>query len=180
MAPSLYLYKIKKCFNLFQSFPDDAIGQSFEFERALCDLIILMSPFAPMFASELWRRVVNVQHMCTHYKRVRFWQCWCFFIPFFSVVDCSGWGTRATPRKFRSHHGIFFSGGERKNVISIFRIKMYWSKTGQWSILITEWISNFRSVKININIWEKLKLSTFNFSQKWLLVCIKELLEKLW
>ena len=45
-----------------------------------------------------------------------------------------------------------FSSGERKNVISIFRIKMYWSKTGQWSILITEWISNFRSVKININI----------------------------
>ena len=71
--PHHFIYIKSKMFNLFQSFPDDAIGQSFEFERALCDLIILMSPFAPMFASELWRGVVNVQHMCRHYKRVRFW-----------------------------------------------------------------------------------------------------------
>ena len=56
---------------LFQTIPDKMIGQSVEFERGLCDLIIWIAPFAPMFASELWRGVADVPlHMCTHYSWV--------------------------------------------------------------------------------------------------------------
>ena len=70
-------FSFDKMSDCFQDFPVGAISQSEEYERALCDLIIMMAPFAPMLASELWAGVQTVPHKCTHYKWVSsFWVQW--------------------------------------------------------------------------------------------------------
>ena len=42
-----------------------------QFERALCDLIIMVAPFAPHFASELWRGVTSAPNRLNNYDWVR-------------------------------------------------------------------------------------------------------------
>lgn len=52
----------------------DGICNSFEFERSLAELVVMLYPFAPMFANELWSglasvasRNINFQWVCVYY-----------------------------------------------------------------------------------------------------------------
>lgn len=46
--------------NVLMKYPKSAISSSVQFERSLLELVIMLSPFAPMFASELWSGLASV------------------------------------------------------------------------------------------------------------------------
>ena len=57
---------------VLQKIVPDHVPHSYEFERAVADLIIMVSPFAPSFASELWAGVQSVRaRMKTDHNLVR-------------------------------------------------------------------------------------------------------------
>ena len=45
---------------MFQKIPADHVSWSYEFERAVADLVVMVSPFAPNFASELWAGLQSI------------------------------------------------------------------------------------------------------------------------
>ncbi|ELU11054.1 hypothetical protein CAPTEDRAFT_228464 [Capitella teleta] len=47
---------------------DPMFLRSTEYERALCDLVLVLSPFAPMFCLELWSALTSVPLKNSHYK----------------------------------------------------------------------------------------------------------------
>ena len=53
-----------------QRVSDEVIAGSIEFEEALADLVIMVSPFAPMFASELWTGLQSCSHKSQKYNWV--------------------------------------------------------------------------------------------------------------
>ena len=48
------------CVLLLQKIPQEAVSHSRQFERSLAELVIMICPFAPMFASELWTGLATV------------------------------------------------------------------------------------------------------------------------
>jgi len=53
----------------------ETAGVSCEYERSLADLVIMISPFAPMFASELWSALAAVANKTSQYDWVRIILC---------------------------------------------------------------------------------------------------------
>lgn len=53
--------------NLLKKAPAEVMRGSDQFERALGDLIIMVSPFAPHFASELWKGVASAPNKLNNY-----------------------------------------------------------------------------------------------------------------
>ncbi|XP_055955950.1 leucine--tRNA ligase, mitochondrial [Patella vulgata] len=52
--------------NILKKCPHGIMYESYEFERSLCDLIIMISPFVPMFASEVWTALTSVARQTDH------------------------------------------------------------------------------------------------------------------
>jgi len=48
-----------------QKVPAAVAVSSHQYERALADLVIMLAPFAPMFASELWAGLYSVKNETT-------------------------------------------------------------------------------------------------------------------
>ena len=71
--PDIFLFKkiISNCVkNCFQKVPSDVLSESFEFERALADLILMVAPIAPHFTSELW---AGLRSTAIHTKQLYQW-----------------------------------------------------------------------------------------------------------
>lgn len=47
------------------------IGHSQQYERSVAELVVMISPFAPMFACELWTGFVTVAHKTSQFDWVR-------------------------------------------------------------------------------------------------------------
>ncbi|XP_074645241.1 putative leucine--tRNA ligase, mitochondrial isoform X2 [Tubulanus polymorphus] len=54
--------------NTLKKAPFDIVRCSEEYERALCDLVIMLAPFSPCFASELWSGISSVPVKFNDYK----------------------------------------------------------------------------------------------------------------
>ena len=77
-----------------------ALLQSAEYERALCDLVIILAPFAPMFCLELWSALTSVQLKNSHYRTVSIFIPHSYYIIdvftgslcFGAIIPWSWWG----------------------------------------------------------------------------------------
>ncbi|XP_064641468.1 probable leucine--tRNA ligase, mitochondrial isoform X2 [Lineus longissimus] len=54
--------------NYLMKLPDYVVQRSALFEQALCDLVIMLSPMVPMFASELWAGLSSIQSKSGDYN----------------------------------------------------------------------------------------------------------------
>ena len=50
---------------------DDVVRLSLVFERALCSLCVMVAPFAPHVASEMWRGIAGVSQKKTTFDMVK-------------------------------------------------------------------------------------------------------------
>ncbi|ESO03773.1 hypothetical protein HELRODRAFT_112157 [Helobdella robusta] len=64
---STSLSRMQMLSTILSKYPESVIRSSPMFERTLCDLVIVLSPFAPMFALELWEGLKSVNHTEEHY-----------------------------------------------------------------------------------------------------------------
>ena len=55
-----------------QKVPVEAVGESRQYERAVAELVLMISPFAPMFASELWTGLATVADKLPQFDWVRY------------------------------------------------------------------------------------------------------------
>jgi len=57
--------RLQSLTNVLKKVPKAAIGSSVQFEKSLAELVIMISPFAPMFASELWNGMASASRKKT-------------------------------------------------------------------------------------------------------------------
>jgi len=58
-------------FLCLQKVPLEAVDHSWQFERSLAELIIMICPFAPMFACELWTGLATVANKTSQFDWVQ-------------------------------------------------------------------------------------------------------------
>lgn len=51
--------------------PSEAVCHSPQYERSVADLVIMLGPYAPMFASELWTGLASVARSTSYFDWVR-------------------------------------------------------------------------------------------------------------
>ncbi|XP_013399604.1 probable leucine--tRNA ligase, mitochondrial [Lingula anatina] len=56
---SVGISRLQELTTALKKFPKEGVLYSKEYERALCDLVVMVAPAAPMFASELWEGIRN-------------------------------------------------------------------------------------------------------------------------